>query len=109
MLNSVSTGCPRSGLNLNENIVCPDLNSSECGSLPPNATQVNDDKIPACDQFYTYMDNDVPYLSQIVPPILTEADYDLRLTHRDISDPTMFLTINPEPLHTGWKAVGNYE
>ena len=100
------TGHPRSGLNLNENSVYPDLNSSEFGPLPPTATPEYDDRTPACDQSYTYMDNDVPYLSQIVPPILSEADYDQRLTHRDISDLPMFLTSIPETLHPGW-AVEN--
>ena len=61
------SGYPRSSININENIVYPDLNSSECGPLPPTATPVNDDQTPACDQSFTYMDNDVPYLSQIVP------------------------------------------
>ena len=69
--------------------------------------KLSDNLTPTCDQSFTYMDNDVPYLSQIVPPLLTEADYDQRLTHRDILDPPMFLTNIPEPLHPGWKAAEN--
>ena len=96
--------CPEDG----ETSVGPELDSAECGPLPPGATPVNDDEVqPPEQQSYTYMESDHAYPSQLVEPNLSESDFESGDIDRWISDPPGFLQDIPEPLHPGWKAIDN--
>ena len=52
----------------------PDLDSSECGPLPPGATPVDNDQPPSPQQSYTYMDGEQLYVTLVLTDRLLAED-----------------------------------
>ena len=84
-----------------------DAPSYESGPLPPTATPVDDDTTFSSPSPQPQPCNDNAYMSQIIQPDLTEADFDYDLSGRDIVDPPQFLLNIPDPLDPGWKVLEN--
>ena len=77
---------------------------------PPAANHIPQSLDPSPPSASVYnMDNglNLPNLSQIVQPILSNEDFELCRNSRTIINPPVFLAKICHPLHTGWKLLEN--